>query len=158
MSIYTQNHNIDGWPICKNGEPMGRKECLAELQRLELEIDRKTAMCAALAAELEEIQVATKIKHVEAISTLVNTIAEAYTSGFIDRPYMTIQELHRIAQIHFKDNYGVETPDFSAIFGEDAFNECRAISQQWDAEIERRETDDTLEAMAAQSRADAYDD
>ena len=37
MSVYTQNHNIDGWPVCKNGEPMGRKDCLAELQKLEAE-------------------------------------------------------------------------------------------------------------------------
>lgn len=49
MSVYTQNHNIDGWPACKDGEPMGRKDCLAELQKLEAQI-------AALKEENESLK------------------------------------------------------------------------------------------------------
>lgn len=48
MSVYTQNYNIDGWPVCKDGEPMGRKDCLAELQKLE-------AQLAALKEENERL-------------------------------------------------------------------------------------------------------
>lgn len=68
MSVYTQNHNIDGWPVCKNGEPMGRKDCLAELQKLEAEN-------AALKEESERLK-AREAELVEALSALRGCIME----------------------------------------------------------------------------------
>jgi len=39
---YEIDHNIDGWPITKDGEPMSKKEVLAELNRLQSTIDGLT--------------------------------------------------------------------------------------------------------------------
>ena len=32
--IYKINHSIDGHPICKNGEPMSKKQIVSELNKL----------------------------------------------------------------------------------------------------------------------------
>jgi hypothetical protein len=73
-----------------------------------------------------------KTEKAKAVMSLVNTMVDAYLSGFTPYPYLTLQQLHRVAQNHCRDNYSFNPRGFDDLFGKDLFNECRAISSQWD--------------------------
>lgn len=66
------------------------------------------------------------------IMGFVNQIAAAYEAGFTPYPYMTLQQLHRVAQHHVKDELGLDVDDFTKSFGVDLFDKCRSISAGWD--------------------------
>lgn len=67
------------------------------------------------------------------IIQFVNQIVDAYLSGFTPYPHCTLQQLHRVAQHHVKDSYGIESKEFSQEFGAEIFKECLEISKRWDA-------------------------
>ena len=64
----------------------------------------------------------------DAVSGFVGNMIGALESGFIDTPNCTLAEIHRCAQNHIKDNYGIETPGLAEQWGEDMANECGAKS------------------------------
>ena len=45
----------------------------------------------------------------DAVMEFVNNSIGAYEAGFIKQNYCTLLQLHRSAQHHVKDNYGVDT-------------------------------------------------
>jgi len=57
MSEYTINYSVDGWPICKNGEPIpnSNKAKLAELHQLQARIEELAAEKAKLVEVLEQV-------------------------------------------------------------------------------------------------------
>lgn len=68
MSEYTINYSIDGWPICKNGEPIyGNKAMLAELRQLQARIK-----------ELEEELATTRAGWQETIAIMASQERPAY--------------------------------------------------------------------------------
>tara|TARA_R110000822_G_scaffold219524_1_gene353670 strand:+ start:62 stop:439 length:378 start_codon:yes stop_codon:yes gene_type:complete len=60
----------------------------------------------------------------DAISELVNTMIGAFESGFVDRSALTLQELHRVAQNHIKDNYDIEVKGIVEEWGRDLAEKC----------------------------------
>ena len=55
----------------------------------------------------------------DAITELVGSMIGALESGFVNRNYLTLAELHQVARNHIKDSYQIETPN---------------IVEQWDQE------------------------
>lgn len=68
----------------------------------------------------------------ELIMGFVNQICAAYESGFTPYPHMTLQQLHRVAQHHVKDEFGVDVDDFEKVFGMELFEQCKMISEGWE--------------------------
>ena len=89
---------------------------------------------AELKQRVAELEADAKQKTADVIMEFVNQFAEAYQAGFSPYPQCTLQQLHRVAQHHIKDNYGVKTKEFSEVFGTALFDECRTISAIWDKE------------------------
>lgn len=59
-----------------------------------------------------------------AVHEFVSMMIGAFESGFIDTPKLTLAQLHRVAQNHCKDCYGIETPDLTTEWGEETSKEC----------------------------------
>lgn len=59
-----------------------------------------------------------------AVKEFVSMMIGAFESGFIDTPKLTLAQLHRVAQNHCKDSYGIDTPDIVAEWGEETSREC----------------------------------
>lgn len=67
---YTINHDIDGWPICKNGEPIfDNKTMLAELHSLQARAKELEAINLGLTKTLVEME-AEKAALVEALEKI----------------------------------------------------------------------------------------
>jgi hypothetical protein len=64
----------------------------------------------------------------DAIVDFISNMIGALESGFIDTPNCNLAQIHRVAQNHIKDNYGIETPSLAEQWGEDVANECGAKS------------------------------
>ena len=60
----------------------------------------------------------------EAVKEFVSLMIGAFESGFIDTPKLTLAQLHRVAQNHCKDSYGVDTPTLVAEWGEETAKDC----------------------------------
>jgi len=60
----------------------------------------------------------------DAINNLVSTMIGAFDAGYTDRNHLTLSELHRIAQLHVKDNYGIELPNIIEQWGESMAKQC----------------------------------
>ena len=65
-----------------------------------------------------------KIK-ADAVMGFVNNAIGAFESGFIDNNYCTLQQMHRSAQHHVKDSYGIDTQNMKDAWGDELFEECR---------------------------------
>jgi len=53
----------------------------------------------------------------EAVQGFVKLMCDAFMTGFIECNYLTLQELHRIAQNHIKDAYGIDAPNILEEYG-----------------------------------------
>lgn len=86
MSEYTINYSVDGWPICKNGEPIFRKKLLlAELQQLQARIEELESINLGLTKTLVEME-AEKAKLVGALEEARHHVVvspDPVRSGFI---------------------------------------------------------------------------
>ena len=60
----------------------------------------------------------------DAIKELVNTMIGSFESGFVDTPNINLATLHRVAQNHIKDKYGIETPLITEQWGKEFAKEC----------------------------------
>lgn len=60
----------------------------------------------------------------DAINEFVGGIIGAFESGFIDSSTLTLATLHRVAQNHCKDSYGVELPHITEQWGMHTAKEC----------------------------------
>ena len=59
-----------------------------------------------------------------AVSEFVNNMIGALESGFVEENTLTLAQLHRVMQHHCKDNYQVEIPDISDLWGSDVAKLC----------------------------------
>lgn len=64
-----------------------------------------------------------KIK-AQAIKDFVNSLIGAHESGFVDSNTLTLATLHRVAQNHIKDEYGINTPSLVEQWGEESAADC----------------------------------
>ena len=60
----------------------------------------------------------------DAIVEFVSNMIGALESGFIDTPNCNLAQIHRVAQNHIKDNYGIDTPCLIEQWGEDVAKDC----------------------------------
>lgn len=60
----------------------------------------------------------------DAINEFVNTMIGALEAGFVEGNNLTLAQLHRVAQNHVKDAYGIELPNLVDQWGEDTAKEC----------------------------------
>ena len=60
----------------------------------------------------------------EAIMDLVNFMIAAFDHGFVDTPNLNLAQLHRIAQNHCEDMYGIKTPHILEAWGEEVAKDC----------------------------------
>jgi hypothetical protein len=65
----------------------------------------------------------------DAIKEFVYTMIGALEGGFVDSNKPALSQIHRFAQLHVKDNYGVEMPDLSEAWGKDVADLCSARSR-----------------------------
>ena len=61
----------------------------------------------------------------EAVKEFVNLMIGARSSGFIETGICDLAEVHRVAQVHIKDNYGIESKSLKEEWGDDIFNLCK---------------------------------
>ena len=64
-----------------------------------------------------------KIK-ADAINEFVSMMIGARESGFVESSTLTLAELHRVAQNHCKDAYGIELPHIIDQWGVDVADLC----------------------------------
>lgn len=76
-----------------------------------------------MSADKELLEIIKKIK-ADAVEEFVNTMIGAFASGFVDKNNPTLQEIHRVAQNHVKDNYGVDMPHIVEQWGQDVTDLC----------------------------------
>jgi hypothetical protein len=60
----------------------------------------------------------------DAVSEFVNGMIGALESGFIDSPSCNLAQIHRVAQNHIKDQYGIEVPNLVDQWGKDTAKLC----------------------------------
>ena len=60
----------------------------------------------------------------DAVNDFVTSMISALESGFIDSNKPTLAELHRVAQNHVKDSYGVELPHITEQWGLETAKLC----------------------------------
>lgn len=61
-----------------------------------------------------------------AVYRFVNSMIGAFGSGFVPHPNPTLAEIHKVAQDHCKDYYGIEKPSLASQWGEGFAEECSA--------------------------------
>lgn len=64
----------------------------------------------------------------DAVKEFVSLMIGAFESGFVDKNNPTLAEIHRVAQNHIKDNYGIDTPNIEEEWGKEAAKECGLAS------------------------------
>ena len=77
-------------------------------------------------AGLEVSDVAQIIKTAQgmAVMNFVDVQIGAFESGFIDSSDLTLFQMHQYSRQHVKDNYEMETPYFSDVWGVDMICHC----------------------------------
>lgn len=60
----------------------------------------------------------------DAISKFVNTMIGALEAGFIDTAQCNLAQIHRVAQHHVKDNYGIDLPHITEQWGDEMAKLC----------------------------------
>jgi len=78
-----------------------------------------------MSADKELLAIIKKIK-ASAVENYVNTMIGALEAGFVEKNNPTLQEIHRVAQNHVKDIYGVDMPDIVEQWGHDVADLCSA--------------------------------
>ena len=61
------------------------------------------------------------VKHIKGF---VNLMIEAHEAGFVDKNNPTLAEIHRVAQNHLQDQYGVKTKDIVEEWGVETAVSC----------------------------------
>ncbi len=98
----------------------------------EVEIPSIAKQALELIKDLQEKQKEANKLKADAVMDFVNGAIGAFESGFIDKPVLNLQQLHRSAQHHCKDNYGIDTPLMTETWGEKIFEECRKSDKTGD--------------------------
>ena len=60
----------------------------------------------------------------DAINEFVSTMIGAHDAGFTEKNILTLQQLHRIAQHHIKDNYDIDMPNIVEQWGQETAELC----------------------------------
>ncbi len=60
----------------------------------------------------------------DAINEFVCSMIGALESGFIDSEKLTLAQLHRVAQNHVKDSFGIELPHITEQWGPEVAKLC----------------------------------
>ena len=60
----------------------------------------------------------------DAVNEFVGTMIGAHETGFLETNSLTLQQIHRIAQCHIKDQYGIDTPDIVEEWGQETAESC----------------------------------
>ena len=60
----------------------------------------------------------------DAINEFVSTMIGAHDAGFTGGNSLTLQQLHRIAQCHIRDNYGIDMPNIVEQWGQETAELC----------------------------------
>lgn len=84
------------------------------------------ALIAALEAEQEPVDV----QKAKAIESFVGTMIGAFESGFTQSNVLTLQQLHRIMQHHCKDEFNIDMPSITEVWGEEIAIACAAPTEE----------------------------
>lgn len=60
----------------------------------------------------------------DAVGEFIGTMIGALESGFVDRNYCTLAEIHQVGRHYIRDNFGIETPNIVDQWGKDAADRC----------------------------------
>lgn len=63
----------------------------------------------------------------DAIYGFVNNMIDALETGFIDHANPTLAQVHRVAQNHCKDYYGIDMPSLEEQWGEETARACAVV-------------------------------
>ncbi|ELH9434902.1 hypothetical protein RQX57_004160 [Vibrio vulnificus] len=74
--------------------------------------------------EVEDVAHIIKEAQGMAVMNFVNVQIGAFEAGFIKTSDCTLFEMHKYARIHVKDNYNMETPNFSDTWSADMICHC----------------------------------
>jgi len=66
-----------------------------------------------------------------AVKEFVNMMVGARKSGFVESSNVNLQQIHRVAQTHISDNYGVDSKSLNEEWGEEVYTLCRHDSETW---------------------------
>lgn len=76
----------------------------------------------------------------EAVREFVNTMIGALESGFVDRNYCTMAELHRIMEHHNKDHFGVDEKNIVDDWDEGVAELCGLDMERYRAAMAKKES------------------
>ncbi len=77
-------------------------------------------------SEIESLLRLKRLNQVKAhaIHEFVSTMIGAFESGFVDTNTLNLQQLHRIAQHHIKDNYSIDSENMADEWGQEFAEKC----------------------------------
>lgn len=78
---------------------------------------------ALSAQEINDLQAA-------AVMTFVNTQVGAFEAGFVEGSELSLYSLYRFAQLHIKDNYGIDIEPIADAWGADLADLARSDDER----------------------------
>ena len=66
----------------------------------------------------------------DAINEFVSMMIGALNAGFTEKNNPTLQEIHRVAQVHIKDNYGIDMPNIVEQWGQETAELCGLVKNK----------------------------